>query len=213
MTVVTDNFNRANNTSLGTNYTEVTTNLGRHLTISSNTAVPSALDSGDSISLWTHDTFSNDQYAQAKITTSGTLDQCGSGVIIRGSGGNEGTGTYIWVIAHHGATNNISIAEIVGGTYALKKQVSQSWTDGDTWRIEATGTSYTIKLNGTTVTTTTESSVTSGSPGPFYSSTITSTAIDDFEGGDLAAGMPPGLGPEELMDVVGMTANQSAMMR
>lgn len=126
-------------------------------------------------------TFSNDQYAEGKITQVGTAGQY-MGVVVRSSSGN-GYGFYV-----------------TPGTYNVWKTVSFVWTSlasgaitltaGDVVRLEVSGTALSAKQNGSTIWSGTDSALSSGAPGVSGTGEAASgtyTLLDDWVGDDLTA--------------------------
>jgi hypothetical protein len=187
--IATDDFNRANGTGLGANWTAVVDNYD----ISSNRAVPSPTSS-DAVVRYSGATWPNDQYSQAKCyTTNTTAGGAGIGVCARCSASAT---TLYRLVADHGSSSNWEIGDFIAGSYNFIANRTQAWTDGDTIRLEAQGTSLTIKLNGTAVgAAITSSAIASGQAGLAYSSIASAPASDDFEGGDFAAAFDPSTVP------------------
>lgn len=130
---------------------------------------------------WNADAFGNDQYAQAAITIGGG-GVAGPSVRVSNAGGvnrysylSYGSGTYLSKVVAGGS-------EVVlidyGGTPAF--------TNGDLLRIEVSGTTITAKLNGSTVGTQSDASLSSGSGGMM--SYLAGGTLQTFEAGNLAGG-------------------------
>src|SRR5260221_291047 len=140
--LATDNFNRANADPIGTPW--ATTGDSQHFTIASNVATPASLVS-DAGAFENTVTWPNDQYSQAQLTVTGTgAGGTGLGVGVRMASGIN----YYRVVTDHGVSNNVELAKLVGGSYTQIWQRTQSWTDGDTFYIEAQGTAIVVKRNG-----------------------------------------------------------------
>ncbi len=172
---VTDTFNRANENPLGNGVWTTATGLNP-MQILSNAAIRT-VETAHNLSYYTGATFSDNQYSQITIAGSPTLGWLGS--VVRWSGntgyqnvvdGNTSTGYfYKWV---SGTQTQI------GTAYSI------AITVGSVVRLEAAGTTFTVKLNGAPVATFTDNAVSSGRPG-IYQWTSTNATIDSFEGGDL----------------------------
>lgn len=194
MTVVTDSFNRANETPLASPW-QVITGKNNFL-LSSNTATPNGLGT-DAIMLHTGmPTTTGDQYAQAAVTVVGTTSEAGLGLFLRGATSGLAPGGY-WIITNDLTNNCIYIASFVSGSYLLlaQRDTGSGWADGDVLRAEIRGIDLaaTIKVlkNGVQVGADIVPNVTTnadtGRPGIAYSSALTSASLDNFEAGDLIA--------------------------
>jgi hypothetical protein len=170
-----DDFERA---SLGSNWTPLESGMGLSLFSSSDLGTSNA--NGQEI-YWNADTFSEHQYSEAVVSAGGGE----LSVAVR--------------MATNGANTRYAWSQEVGSGYNnIEKTVNGSWSTvgsapsgrvavGDTARIEVDGNSpATIRavLNGTTVLTVTDSSITSGQPGlGFYANT--GGRFESWAGGDL----------------------------
>lgn len=130
---------------------------------------------------WNAGSFSNDQYAEAKLAQVGSAGQR-IGVCVRAGAGNayafvtDGT-FYIFY-------------KLSGYSYTLLAQAVRAVSAGDVIRLEASGTTLTAKHNGATVATVTDSTLSSGQPGIAAIGEATSgtyTLLDDWVGDDLSA--------------------------
>lgn len=183
--LATDNFNRANDaTGLGANWT--TASSPNKWTVSSNQAVPSAFSGGDSVSYYSAIAWPNDHYSKAQLTANGTSTDAGPGLLVR-KASTSSEDTFYWTTANHAATNNVDMYKVVSTTFTLIQRATQAYTDGDTFEMDAQGTTLrAIYVTGSsTAISTTDSAIGSGNAGLAYSSTITSAAADNWEGGDF----------------------------
>lgn len=209
--LASDNFNRANETPLsgGGNWT---TQAGNNpFNLSSNVAVPSSVASDD-VSVYTAGTWPNDHYSQADltVTSTGGGDQ-GIGLVVRASAAAV---THYRGIADHASSGNIWISKLVAGVYTNLSSSTSSWTNGATWELDVQGTTLTFKRAGTTILSTTNSSIASGNPGIILSSLVTSASLDNWQGGDFSSGtvITPGTASLSLTPfppTVTTTANQT----
>jgi hypothetical protein len=213
--LATDDFNRGDSASLGANWTtDGQSNVNK---ISSNTAVPTSLGGvSDTGSTYSAISWGNDHYSKVQISATGGAanDENGPGPAVRMSG-SAGTRKFYRIAAQKAATNNVEVSKYNGTTFTVISNFTNSWSSGDTWEIDIQGTTLTWIKNGSTISSTTDSLLSSGSSGITYSSCagISAAAFDNWEGGDFSAsGLPPGLGPAEDMSTSDM-AGQSAMMR
>jgi hypothetical protein len=161
MTTATDNFNRADSTGLGANWSAVS---GFHeLDVVSHEAGASAADGSSKFDLWTHDTFGADQFSEAvadstaasfatavcvRMTTSALTQY--SGGCRNDTFGNNRQRIWKWV---------------AGSATSLAVSSTTDIADGDDIRLEVSGTSLTLKVNGSTVLTATDSAISTGQPG------------------------------------------------
>lgn len=135
-------------------------------------------------------TWTQDQYSEGKVTVNDTQAGNGSGMCldVRVSTSAD---TYYRACFNHGATNNIEWNKRVAGSNSSLGFQQQSFSDGATIRVTATGSSTTtlsVYINGSLVSgskTDSSSPITSGEPGIGYSSTSTSGSIDDWAAGSI----------------------------
>lgn len=184
MASATDNFNRANETPLAGNWTDISQPF-HQFNLVTNSVTCSAFDN-DCESIYNAGSFGADQYSEAALSVTGTPggDQ-GAGVTVR-SVGPAATRTEYRLIVDHAASNNVTLSKFISGAKTALTTFTSAFTNGDVWRLEVSGSNITIKRNGSTVSTVTDSSVTTGQPGITYSSTVSGATIDDWAGGDLA---------------------------
>lgn len=124
-------------------------------------------------------TFTDDQYAQGTLTRLVNLGW--AGVCVRAN--TAGT-AYILMAS---STGYLVVRRVSFG-YVQIGGASRSFSVGDIIRLEASGTTLTAKVNGATLVTITDSNIASGNPGVacMGESATDYSAIDDWEGGDLA---------------------------
>lgn len=182
-----DAFTRANSGDLGTEWTTVTSDGA--FSILSNSAVPTSYPS-DSAEYYNAITPGNDQWCQAVFPTIGTAGGgvgTGLGLGLRMA---TGTRTYYRLVACAAGTE-LGVRDS-GGTYSTLKTDTTAWANGDTIYFEVSGTTLTVKRNGSTISalTTTDSTLSSGRIGVTYSSEASGTNpnLDDFDGGTLGGG-------------------------
>jgi hypothetical protein len=174
----TDNFNRAN-AGVGANWTA--SSDGGLLVVSGKVR---GNGSSATDSYWTANTFNDDQFSQiTALVNDLPTDYAGVTVRQQGTGGQAYyLGIYFW---HSGSPLIQLYKHTVGGTYT---QLGSSFSTGaigiaDTLRIEAIGSTITVKLNGMPVITQTDTSIPSGgSPGIQMNGFPTA---DDWIGGSL----------------------------
>ena len=128
------------------------------------------------------DTFSADQYAEARISQVGS-NRSWMGVCVRASAGySYALGVEPGGLWYLYKTNNYSVSTLANGTTTLSA--------GDVIRLEASGTTLTAKRNGSVLATATDSAIASGAPGVYGQGEATSgtyTLLDDWVGADLTA--------------------------
>lgn len=185
--IASDDFNRANTTGpdLGTNWTNVSSGgfAGNGFQIVSNHAEPTTLSS-DKLEMYTGAVFPADQYAQAKLTVTGTSGSSGPGVAVRC--GSDGT-CYRATLSK-AASDNLDVARFIAGAFTLVAHRTTTWVDGDTLRLEVQGTTLRVYQNGSQVgADMTDSGIASGAAGIAYTETATVAQVDDWEAGSLAA--------------------------
>lgn len=185
--LATDNFNRADQNPLATNWTDAGDTSP--LKLLTNQIVPSNV-SNDCSAFYNAVAFPNDQYSQITMASA----ESGGG----GQGGGPGvrmatSKNYYRLVGDKAASTNWELAKKVAGTYTQIGTATQSWSDGDTIYIEIKGTQIVTKKNGTGFGSwATDSSLANGKAGITYSSTSSTWACDNWEGGDFAvAGGPP----------------------
>lgn len=182
MTDRTDNFNRANG-GLGANWTALTdANVTDTLTIVSNAVTGTAINL-DSASYWSADTFQNDQYSQCVVA--GTLGGDNMGPTVR----NQATGTKRYEY-DGGVSSGQTLYYYDGATGWNTLASSGGITNGDTLRLEVTGTSLVCKDNGSQTLTATDATLSSGAPGMHANPQFTTNCnMDDWLGGPITAGV------------------------
>lgn len=129
-------------------------------------------------------TFSNDQYAEATITQVGT-DEQRMGLCVRASAGNG------YVVQFD--TNQFFVEKHVAYAYTLLDNVAITLATNDLIRLEVSGTTLTVKVNGVQVYTTTDSSLASGAPGVAGQGAAASgtyTLLDSWTGADIVVTVP-----------------------
>jgi hypothetical protein len=192
MTTFTDDFNRANNADLGTNWTPVTGSVA--WSVSGNAA---QADTGGSRCAEYVNTFTpaNDQYAQAALgtvdTAPGADQPPGGGPAVRVA---TGANTYYGALANSLSTSEIELVKVVAGTLTSlgTYTAGAAPVTGDTIRIEASGTTIRVLHNGTERINVSDSSISSGQVGINGLAWNNIPTLDNFDGGDLGAAVPVG---------------------
>lgn len=171
-TNVTDNFNRADENPLAGNWT---TPAGQFQIFSNQLYTASGVTSH--YAYWNANTFANNQYASLKvITVSANWQSIGPAVRIQNTGANG------YYVSWHD-TNVLTLFVTVAGTDTSLGTSTAVATD--VIRIEASGTSISVKKNGSVVIgPVTDSNFSSGKAGVGGSGGAAGVA-DDWAGGDL----------------------------
>lgn len=134
---------------------------------------------------WNADTFGADQYAQATLST--LTSGVAVGVAVRAATGGTYYGCYFEGTTYY-------LFRVNAGTWTQLATGTQAWTDGDTLRLEVSGTSpcaLVMKRNGTQFGSTYNDSdaarITSGAAGISAYGDNTTPRIDNWEGSNLGA--------------------------
>lgn len=179
--IVTDNFNRADTASLGTNWTIP----GPGWTIFSNQAKAAVGTEAHSCFTGAAWTGGADHYSEAQYVTNGM------------------TGDLLGASARLSTSAVTAYAALVDGTsFALFKIVAAAYTSlasvsggvlNNTLRCEAQGTTIRSVLNGTVKSTVTDAAIASGNPGVAYSTVAFAFdgVLDNFAAGDFAGSVRP----------------------
>ena len=185
--VVTDNFNRVDANKLGLNWISVyggnATLTGGIQGIKTNKAYADGATYGHSAAYWSANNFNSNQYSQAKIESlSSTLAFVG--VRMSGAkGAASGSG-------YEGYLNGKIMKMSPNGVYTQLAASVGGGASGDILKLTAIGNIITLYRSGVQISTATDSTYTTGSPGigwTWYSYTPT---IDDWEGGNISTPAP-----------------------
>lgn len=127
---------------------------------------------------WAGDTFSNDQYAQGVVAQVGMGYQ---GVVVRWAAGSQD--------GYYSLSQNADraiVRTIAGSDHALTFDAG-ALVANDLQRLEMSGNVISLKVNGSTIQSTTDNTFTSGYAGLTFFDNATTTEMDDWEGGNLAS--------------------------
>jgi hypothetical protein len=193
-TTASDNFTGADNTTLGTNWIDPESEWG----IKSNAATQRNISVNNQAVAWWNpsvNSFSGNQFSQVTCgTISGATppygaQQCGLGVNMSGGSIALVTG---YTVFYNSVTDAWSIQrQDAGPTYTSLTSGTRTPIDGDVLYLENSSGTLTLKVNGTTLGTASDSTYGSGQPGLNIYSTLGSvdqTAYNSWSGGDLGAG-------------------------
>ena len=201
----TDDFNRADG-ALGMNWAKPLASENNLVIV--NNQVEVDVENSHNYAFWSADSFSQDQYSQARISNVGPWN----GVIVRAQSAIDQF--YLALVA---GTNDYRIYLRKDGLYyLLSRGNTETWAAGDIIGLEAAGLNpvqLTLLRNGNPVLTYTDATenLIGGSPGiGIYSPSGDHLAIDNWEGGNLGLmGIPGMLMPEtRAPSVPGMSWRQ-----
>lgn len=189
--LASDDFNRADETPLASPWVQAYSN--RTFDLVSNHVVPTALL--DTVYIYSGATWPADQWSFAALTvTGGTGGGDGPGVCVRWDGA---TINGYWLVASHGATNNVHLWQVDDGSFNALTSFTQAWTDGDVFGLRVSGPTNNAFLevfyNGALLGSTTDTSSAipaSGSAGMVYSSSPSGPQLDRWSGGTGAFDLP-----------------------
>lgn len=213
--LATDDFNRANNADLGTNWTPLTTTFVS-LKILSNEAANSTSASG-CVEYWSGalvggGAWPNNQYAEitvGSVVETSTDNGPGGAVRINPSGGGD--------TAYFSQTNTheTRLYRCVAGSIVQLGSDGVACTTGDTLRATASGTTISSSKNGSVIIgPVTDASIASGSAGIFCASPTTSTA-NAWAAGDLSTdtSLSPSFGAITINGVIPSLARSQQYLR
>jgi hypothetical protein len=179
----TDDFNRANG-GLGANWTAIADANHATLAIATNKVVVGT-NNTDCASIWSADTFQNDQYSEATYTVGTSASN--QGCIVRGRT-SPNIRYYDFLLGSGGAF--LDAIEYYDGT-TWNGLATAAGSGSGTVRCEVTGTSIVGKFNGTTVLTVTDATLSSGAPGLHLYDGVSDATMDDWLGGPITATTQP----------------------
>jgi hypothetical protein len=183
MATASDNFDRADSSTLGANWTEPTTGTSNSFAIVSNQAqTPASTGTG---ALWSATTFTATQFSKVTFVNIASTYQM---VTVRHASGVE---TY-----YAGGRNSSDFVDskyhiwkVVSGTNtSLAVTASQVAAAGDVVELDVSGTNLTLIVNGITILTVSDSAIASGQPGMVARHSAALVVFDDWSGGDGTSG-------------------------
>lgn len=177
--LATDNFDRANASTLGANWTDIDAVFG----ITSNQASYRAVAFG--LTEYTNVSAPNDQYAKCTLKTLVATTDEGPGPAVRISGTSASRNAYFGQCN----TTEIRLYKVVAGTFTQLGTDAAPAAVNDVIEIDANGNQITLKKNGTTIIgPIADSSLTTGAWGLWATGgAADSVAVDNWEGGDFSA--------------------------
>jgi len=177
-TLASDDFNRANNASLGSNWT-TRDGLGS-FSISSNQA---SSTTDNSAAYYNAVSFPADQWSQCTVASPGGADNSGAGPAIRQntSGVDSGYDCYTW-------SGGAGVWLANGGSYTKIASLTGTVANGSVVYMEAQGTTITVKVGGTSIGSFTNGTLSTGKPGIQYGQGGSNDNLDNWSGGDFDSG-------------------------
>lgn len=147
------------------------------------------VDALDLFAYWSANTFTADQYSQARIAGGLVNNKQLVQVIVRASGtGDTNYSDYSFYTDGLGGNWHTEVDKVIRGAWISLKSFPVTFTTGDVMKISVVGTTITCYKNGVALGTVTDASLSSGSPGVgVYGNTVT---VDDWEGGSLVTAPP-----------------------
>lgn len=178
----TDNFTRADASTLGANWTE-DLNI---LRIVSNVCAGASGGSNEGYAYWNADSFTNDQYSQCTATLSGGT--YGYGPMVRLT---IVAGVRLCYWAFIDSASTVTIYRMSGFSAVGAQFTGLTVSNGDLWRLSIVGTTLTLSQNGVSLGTRTDVIITAGSPGVgIYAERGT---LGSWQGDNAGAGATRGL--------------------
>lgn len=185
--LATDNFNRADATDLGANWTDITNEAGANLGISGNTAADDVTVSARKGAFYSAITWPDDQYAEATAAAF-DVDNGKLSVMVRVASAAQSH--YDGGFSSEFAGNDDQrVWKYVTGTGTSLATQATPVAVNDLLNIEAQGTTLKFFVNGTQqLGNITDTALTSGNAGlGLRGVTANSAKIDDWSGGDFVA--------------------------
>jgi endonuclease/exonuclease/phosphatase family metal-dependent hydrolase len=176
--ILPETFTNSDGVALATHNASWTVNAG-NFAINTNSVYANGAGNGYSMAIWNQSSFSNDQYAEITLpalTSGGYI-----GVVVRGQSGSFSG--YIVVADSVGS----SVLRCDAGTCTLLTS-GGVFSQGDTLRLEASGTSITLKKNGSVLAGVTDATYSSGRPGLAGYSNVTGSRGDNFNAASISLG-------------------------
>jgi hypothetical protein len=185
---VTDTFGRADQNPIAGNWTNVApvANITGAVQLLSGKATETAT-TFFSMAFWNADIFPSDQYSEMSFSAFGSAGVDGPAVRITGAG-NGYMGLY------SASASTLYIDKIAAGNAAgLGSLGGVTLSPGDVLRLEVVGSTLTLKVNGVTKLSASDSTFLYGSAGMFLYGTsgFASGMCEFWGGGDFVSGPPP----------------------
>jgi len=184
----TDDFNRANSANLPASSNAWFTVTSEQVFACSNNQAIVVFEGSDSCNVFTNTHFSSNQFciATVKAITGGTVGGGqGMGLCLRGSTSSR---TFYRLIANGAASGNCEIGRKTnGGYWKLTNFTTSAWASNDVMAVCVVGQTISMYRNGTRIMQLDDASggiYTNGWCGVSFSSSMTSSALDDWAFGD-----------------------------
>jgi hypothetical protein len=132
----------------------------------------------------TNETWNDNQYSQAVIKT--TAGDTNAGVTVRASA-TGGSSVYYLLAAGASGGNSGKLYSVSGTTYTEIVDWNTDYATDDVVKLQAVGTTLTGYKNGSPIGSTTNGTLSSGSPG-IYLFVGSATSLDDWEGASVVGG-------------------------
>lgn len=176
--LATDNFNRADGT-IGANWTTVTGLQTPN--VHSNAAMNGGNWTIPSGAFYNAATAPDDQYAKVTLVTLTATTDEGPGPAVRWSAAAQ-TGYFVQC-----NTTEIRLYKVVAGSFTQLGTNGPAAALNDVIELDVQGASLTVKQNGSSIITATDSAIASGQFGIWIVSTAAASnvGLDDWEGGDF----------------------------
>jgi len=136
----------------------------------------------DDFAAWNADTFVNDQYSQIVIKAISNGQYLGPAVRC-----SLVASTCYFAYADDGSDGIYIVKRVIGVSTDLNTSLGVGWAVNDVIRLEVSGSNLTLKKNGSTVLTASDSDIASGAAGVCGFGTYTVPLADTWEGGNLVA--------------------------
>lgn len=187
--LASDSFTRADAATLGANYTQMK-GVADSLGIFSNQADAASVNRCGNY--YSAISWPNDQYSQAKLVS--VANSTDTAVSVRAITTGAARNAYHGGHAHsETGANTPAIWKQVANVLTVLSSGGSALVGGETIYLEVQGTALVLKVNGSTVTSTTDASLASGSAGLYEENRAGNIAVlDDWVGGDFATGTTRG---------------------
>jgi hypothetical protein len=192
MTTASDEFTNTNGTALATHNADWTVLTGT-VVIQSNAAVGNTNTAG-SLARYAG-TWGADQWSAGTMSDPGTNSNGTAGVAVRAAA--SGYTAYVAEVGNSGGADVLYVSRYNAGTYAdLRTTNPFPISEDDVLKLEVSGTGATVTLKvylndvqqGTDITDSSGSRLTSGSPGLSFYDDGQLTSVKSWQGADSAAG-------------------------
>jgi hypothetical protein len=183
-TTFTESFDTANSTTLGPDLTWTET-VG-NLRVNSNRCQVTTEDGALNEARAEHDLSSSNNYTQCVINRGASSS---ASVSHRACSRSQSGARTHYMAVLYGDQRRELYKRVANTSTLLSGPTSQSWSNNDVLRSTSDGSSISMQINGSTVVTVTDTSISTGLRGTIsMQASTTNIFIDSFEMADLAAG-------------------------